>query len=115
MLAEGTKWPSSALSVLAKLPDDAGADTIAQLQTLDRELEGQSGESVRKLRIGIVAVLGHSGNADAAAYLREVFEREPDRRGYIAMSLSEHPDGENWNLLVKKCCRWWMACLPKRS
>ncbi len=101
VLAEGAKWPSSALSVLAKLPDDPGAETLAQLQSLDHELEGQKSEAVRKLRIGIVAVLGHSGNADAAVYLREVFEKEPDRRGYIAMSLADHPDGENWPILVR--------------
>ena len=103
VLAEGAKWPSSALSVLAKLPDDPGAETLAQLQSLDHELEGQKSEAVRKLRIGIVAVLGHSGNADAAVYLREVFEKEPDRRGYIAMSLADHPDGENWPILVRRC------------
>jgi putative heme-binding domain-containing protein len=101
VLAEGAKWPSSALSVLAKLPDEPGAETLSQLQSLDHELEGQKGEAVRRLRIGIVAVLGHSGNAEAAAYLRQVFDKEPDRRGYIAMSLADHPDGENWPILVR--------------
>ncbi len=60
-----------------------------------------TGEPVRRLRIGIVAVLGPSGKAEATAYLRELYERDPERRGYIAMSLAEHPDGENWPVLVK--------------
>jgi putative heme-binding domain-containing protein len=101
VLTEGTKWPSSALSVLAKLPDDPGAETLAQLQSLDRNLESSTGESVRRLRIGIVAVLGHSGNSAAHAYLRELYDRDPERRGFIAMSLAEHPDGDNWPVLVK--------------
>jgi putative heme-binding domain-containing protein len=101
VLAEGTKWPSSALSVLAKLPDDPGAETLAQLQSLDRNLESMSTEPVRRLRIGIVAVLGHSGNAAAQAYLRELYDRDPERRGFIAMSLAEHPEGDNWPVLVK--------------
>ncbi|HEX3997810.1 MAG TPA: HEAT repeat domain-containing protein [Pirellulales bacterium] len=101
VLTQGTKWPSSALSVLAKLPDDPGAETLAQLQSLDRNLESMSGEPVRRLRIGIVAVLGHSGNAAAQAYLRELYDRDPERRGFIAMSLAEHPNGDNWPVLVK--------------
>lgn len=101
VLTQGTKWPSSALSVLAKLPDDPGAETISQLETLDRELESMSGEPVRRLRIGIVAVLGHSPNADAQKYLRDLYDRDPERRGFIAMALAEHPSGDNWPVLVK--------------
>jgi putative heme-binding domain-containing protein len=64
-------------------------------------LESASGEPVRRLRIGIVAVLGHSGNSAAQAYLRELYDRDPERRGFIAMSLAEHPEGDNWPVLVK--------------
>ena len=101
VLADGAKWPSSALSVLAKLPDDPGAETVAVLEALDKQLDNEAGEPVRKLRIGIVAVLGHSGNTEAAIYLRGLFDRDPERRGYIAMALSEHPDGDNWPILVR--------------
>jgi putative heme-binding domain-containing protein len=101
VLAQGANWPSSALSVLAKLPEDPGPETLFRLQALDNQLEGQTGEAVRRLRIGIVAVLGRSGDAQASAYLREVFEKEPDRRGYIAMALADHPDGDNWPVLLR--------------
>lgn len=101
VLSQGTKWPSSALSVLAKLPDDPGAETLTQLEALDRNLESMSGEPVRRLRIGIIAVLGHSGNPAAQAYLRELYDRDPERRGFIAMALAEHPEGDNWPVLVK--------------
>ena len=101
VLADGTKWPNSALSVLAKLPDNPGRETLDQLVALDKQIAGAEEESARKLGIGIVAVLGHSGDPEAMAYLRELFERQPDRRGYIAMALAEHPDGENWQVLVR--------------
>ena len=46
-------------------------------------------------------MLGHSGEADSAAYLRNLCDRDPERRGYIAMALAEHPEGENWDVLVR--------------
>ena len=46
-------------------------------------------------------MLGHSSDPTAQAYLRELYERDPERRGFIAMSLAEHPDGDNWPVLVK--------------
>jgi putative heme-binding domain-containing protein len=101
VLADGTKWPNSALSVLAKLPDNPGRETLAQLVALDKQIAGVDEESARKLGIGIVAVLGHSGDAEAMAYLRVLYEKQPDRRGYIAMALAEHPEGENWSILIK--------------
>ncbi|HKD37264.1 MAG TPA: HEAT repeat domain-containing protein, partial [Pirellulales bacterium] len=101
VLADGTKWPNSALSVLAKLPDNPGRETLDQLVTLDKQITGVDDESTRKLAIGIVAVLGHSGDPESMAYLRQLYEKQPDRRGYIAMALAEHPQGDNWPILIK--------------
>lgn len=101
VLADGAKWPSSALSVLAKLPDNPGPQTLNQLQALDRQVAAIEGESARKLGIGIVAVLGHSGDPEAMAYLRNLYEKEPDRRGYIAMALAEHPENDNFQILLR--------------
>ncbi len=101
VLADGVKWPSSALSVLAKLPDHPDADTLRQIEQLDRRMSRVDGEPAQKLGIGIVAVLGHSGDPAAMRYLRDVYQKDPERRGYIAMSLAEYPDAENWPLLVQ--------------
>jgi putative membrane-bound dehydrogenase-like protein len=102
VLQEGFKWPSSALSVLAKLPPSTDAATLEQVRRLDQRLaEMEQTEPVRKLGIGVVAVLGRSGDAESMKYLREVYERDPARRGYIAMALAQSPDGENWHLLVQ--------------
>ena len=101
VLAEGHKWPSSALSMLARLPENVDADTLLEIENLDRQVQGLSGEPARRLRIGIAAVLGNSGNEQAMAYLRGVYENEPDRRVTIAMALAQHPGDENWPLLVR--------------
>ena len=101
VLADAAKWPNSALSVLAKLPDHPDADTITQLIELDGPIAKLDTEPAQKLSIGIVATLGHSGDAQAMQYLREVFEKEPNRRGMIAMGLAQQPGGDNWPLLVR--------------
>ncbi len=101
VLAEGAKWPSSALSVLAKLPQHPTDATLDQIQDLDRQVARLDTEAAKKLRIGICAVLGASGKADAMAYLRELYDQEPDRRVAIAMGLAQRPDGENWEYLVR--------------
>jgi putative heme-binding domain-containing protein len=101
VLQEGIKWPNSALSVLARLPADVDSSTLEQVRRLDLRLAGlDQTEPIRKLGIGIIAVLGRSGDADSLRYLREVYERDPARRGYIAMALAQSPD-ENWRLLVQ--------------
>jgi len=101
VLADGVKWPTSALSVLAKMPDQPSPETLAQIQKLDRQVKKLDTEAAKRLRIGICAVLGGSQNDDAMAYLRELYEAEPDRRVTIAMSLAQKPEGENWPLLVR--------------
>jgi putative membrane-bound dehydrogenase-like protein len=101
VLADGAKWPTSALSVLAKLPEHPSAETLAQIQRLDRLAKKLDGDPAKRLRIGICAVLGASGDAKAAEYLRELFEAEPDRRVPIAMGLAQQPDGDNWAYLVR--------------
>lgn len=101
VLNEGTKWPSSALSVLAKLPAKLLPATRDQIIVLDRRLPGVAGEAAKKLGVGIVAVLGRAGDAESLAYLREAYQRDPLRRGYVAMALAQQPDGDNWPILVQ--------------
>lgn len=101
VLAGGAKWPSSALSVLARLPEHPEPETLHQIRMLDRQVAKVDSEAARKLRIGIVAVLGASRDAESMAYLRELYEAEPERRVTIAMGLAQQPDGENWQLLVR--------------
>jgi putative heme-binding domain-containing protein len=100
VLAAGETFPTSALSVLAKLPEDPGADVLAEIRALDERLEGIAGEPVARLRVGIVAVLGRSGEPQSLAYLRKIYLQNPQRRAPVAMSLTQHPEGDNWPILV---------------
>jgi hypothetical protein len=101
VLADGAKWPSSALSLLAKLPDDVPSQTIKQLISLDRQIAGADGDATHKLGIGIVAVLGRSHDPAAIDYLNEVYSKFPERRGHIAMALTQNPSRDSWPLLVQ--------------
>lgn len=101
VLADGVKWPSSALSVLAKLPEHPSPETLATIQKMDRKVKRLDTEASKKLRIGICAVLGGSGDEKSMAYLRELFDEEPDRRVTIAMALAQKPEGENWPYLLR--------------
>ncbi len=102
LLSEGTKWPSSALSVLAKLPAPLSPELMEQVIALDRQIVGLDGEAIRKLGVGVIAIMGREiKQPRAQEYLRELYERDPQRRGYIAMSLAQQPNGANWPILVQ--------------
>lgn len=101
MLREGTAWPTTALASLARLPREPDADTLVALRALDEKIAEVDSDAADRLRIGLVAVLARSGDAESMAYLRSLFEKQPERRAAIAMGLAQHPDGENWPLLVQ--------------
>jgi putative membrane-bound dehydrogenase-like protein len=101
VLADGAKWPTSALSVLAKLPEPVSPETLSEIQRLDKQVRRLDSDAARRLRIGICAVLGSSRDPRAMAYLRTLFESEPDRRVPIAMGLAQQPGGDNWLYLVR--------------
>ncbi len=103
MLAGGARWPDAALGLLYKLPAKIDDATRKQLIELDRSLESveDQEESVKKLRMGIVAVLARSADDASMAYLRSAWDRDPERRKAIALGLSQKPGGENWAYLVR--------------
>jgi len=101
VLLDGAEHPRAALSVLATLPADPSKEILTQLVALDRELTGTDDEATKKLQVGIVAVLGRSRDPQAMAYLRELFESQPQRRVMLAIGLAQDPGGENWPLLVR--------------
>ncbi len=102
LLAQGEQWPASALSVLAKLPANPGREILAVLRQLDMRIEPLRAESdkYRRLQVGIVAVLGRSGEPASLDYLRTVYRDQPERRTPVAMSLTQQPGEENWPYLV---------------
>ena len=102
LLAKGESWPTSALSVLAKLPIEPGAEILSELRSLDGRIKPllEESDDFRRLRVGILAVLGRSSDAESHAYLHTIFRDEPELRSPVAMSLSQQPGGENWQYLI---------------
>jgi putative heme-binding domain-containing protein len=100
VLAMGENFPTSSLSILAKLPENPGTDVLADIRALDERIANGDGEPMARLRVGTIAVLGASGEPKSLAYLREVYQHQPERRAPVAASLAQYPDGENWEILV---------------
>jgi putative heme-binding domain-containing protein len=101
VIASGEKYPSAALGALYKLPEHLDDAMREQLIELDRRLVGNNSESVKALRVGLVAIFARSGDEASMNYMRTVWDSEPERRQSIAMGLAQSPDGENWSYLVR--------------
>ncbi|MCA9189075.1 MAG: HEAT repeat domain-containing protein, partial [Planctomycetales bacterium] len=101
MLSVGKDHPAAALATLYGLPDRLDKSTIEQLIALDHEIQSDEGRDYDRLRMGMIAVLGRSRDPKAMAYLREIYERDPERRQDAAMGLAQDPQGRNWDYLVR--------------
>ncbi|GAB5406245.1 MAG: HEAT repeat domain-containing protein [Aureliella sp.] len=102
-VSEGAKWPNAALVSLYRYPEKLGASDLRTLMKLDREIdrEGYDGEQYKRLRTGIVAMLSQDGSEKSMDYLREIWVRSPERRQAIALGLSQQPNDENWDYLIR--------------
>ena len=102
IITTGDEWPTSALSLLATLPANPGAGLLAELRNLDGRVKPLcvKSDTYRRLRVGILAVLGRSGESESLEYLRSIYRSEPAQRSTVAMTLAQHPQGENWVYLV---------------
>ncbi len=101
VILQGDRMPNAALGALYTLGHDIDPEIREALVSLDEKLAGRNDDSAQRLRVGIVAVLAQSGDAQSHAYLRKVWEEDPSRRNIVALGLSSSPDGENWSYLVR--------------
>ncbi|WP_425616336.1 HEAT repeat domain-containing protein [Anatilimnocola sp. NA78] len=101
VLAQGTEMPNAALGALYKVPESIDDTTLQSLIELDERLADREGDSFQRLKVGIVAVMSRSGDDASLAYLRKIWERDPERRQAIAVGLSQKPEGDNWPYLVR--------------
>ncbi len=103
ILAQGRRWPTAALAVLRAWADKPLEDEqVSQVIALDEQLLGAPDtEAFRRLKIAVVAVLGTANHPEARAYLRRLFNQQPQRRIVVAMALAQHPDEESWPLLIR--------------
>ena len=103
ILEQGDVWQNAALAAIYKIKRPIDQSTAETLRSLDEKLQGDPDprDVRRRLRTGIVALLASSDDEDSAEYLRQLWRQEPERRSIIAMALSVHPDGDNWDYLVR--------------
>ena len=101
MLSRGLQWPSAAVGVLYNLPHELTGEVMEALCDLDEQAAGNEDPAVAQLRVGIVAVLARSNNEQAMKYLRAAWDKEPERRMFLAMGLAQQPGGENYEYLLR--------------
>ncbi|TWU02955.1 DUF7133 domain-containing protein [Stieleria varia] len=104
ILEQGHVWQNAALAAIYKLERPISDDTAESLISLDEKLRADDRETrdaQRRLRTGIVALLATSETEESGEYLRLLWREEPERRAVIAMALSVHPEGDNWDYLVR--------------
>lgn len=93
--------PSAALDILFAMPEKVDAQAVDYLAEVYRQIEEIEGESYDELKTGIIAVMASSGQTKAMAYLREIYDRDPERREKVAFGLAQQPGGRNWDYLVR--------------
>ncbi|MCU0961076.1 MAG: HEAT repeat domain-containing protein [Pirellulaceae bacterium] len=101
ILRRGAQWPDAALGALYKVPRQLDADLREALVQLDQAIDARQDPASRQLMVGIVAVLARSGDDASLAYLRTIWDRNPERREPVAMGLAQYPHGENWSYLIR--------------
>ncbi len=102
-VSEGDKWPNAALVSLYRFPEKLSDSDLQLLRQLDQKIEGTGfeGDQFKRLRTGIVAMLSQAADESSMQYLRSAWLRSPERRQAIALGLSQKPDGENWDYLIR--------------
>jgi len=100
VLAQAADMPTAAVAVLFQLPDAPEDATLATLRETYSQLEGKTDQASQQLQIGIIAVLGESGDEASMDFLRRQYADNPKKQPFLAMSLAQRPDGLNWELLV---------------
>ena len=101
VLEESGDFPAAALDVLFAMPEQVDESTVEKLSDYYRGLARHHGERYDQLRVGLLAVLAASKQPKAMAYLREIYDRDPERRQAIAMGLAQQPESRNWDYLVR--------------
>ena len=102
VLANGHRWPETVLTAFYKLPEQLDQKTVDAVIAMDQRMVAQESIDVttEQVRLGVIAILARDGSNAGMQYLRDLWQREPDRRSDIVIGLSQQPQGENWAYLV---------------
>jgi len=101
ILQRGDELPNAALGALYRLPKQLDDDLIDTIERLDKSIEDDEDEAYKALRVGFVAVLAQSGDERSMKILREIWERDPERRLPVTLGLAQSPTGDNFDLIVR--------------
>ncbi len=101
LLEQGHELPRMAVAILFALPEEDDLKNFESFRRLDYYIADLKGAAYERLRIGLVAVIARGAHDLPMAYLREAYDRSPERRQVIAMGLAQKPDGRNWDYLVR--------------
>ncbi len=98
----GHQWPNASIAAFYKLPEALDAETVQMIVDLDQNLKGieKSSFATDQVRLGVIAVLGRSGDPDSMEYLRLLWQEEPARRNDVVIGLAQQPGDGNWAYLV---------------
>ena len=98
----GHRWPNAAIAAFYKLPEALDAETVKMIVNLDQNLKAVENSSFEtdQVRLGVIAVLGRSGDPDSMEYLRRLWQEEPSRRNDVVIGLAQQPGDDNWAYLV---------------
>lgn len=99
-LSYGVLQPANALAVISSL-SEVDPQIVPMLIELDKRLPENPSAEARTLQTGIIAVLGESKDPRGMAYLREAFDKQPERRSDLAMGLAQQADGDNFPYLLR--------------
>ena len=100
VLSKAADWPNAALGALFQVPHELDAELLGYLKEIDQAIAERSGNTITRLKVGIIAVLSRSGDEESIKYLYEIWKREPELRQPIALGLAQQPAGENWSYLL---------------
>lgn len=100
ILEQGERFPVTTVAALYRLQDQIDESLIERLIEIDRRVVESDDMAIRRLRLGIIGMLGASREPRAMEYLRQIWKERPKYRGEIAIGLAQQPEEENWGYLV---------------
>ena len=102
ILENGSRWPNALITSFFRLPEQLTPQQIDLVIKADREIEEPENEdlTIRRMRMGAIAVLAQTGGEKSYDYLREIWRTREKYRNHIALGLAQEPTGKNWAYLV---------------
>ena len=100
ILAREEPWLNASFVALYGLSPGIDNKMLAVIKRLDIHIQNIDNESAERLKVAIVAILSREADEESMAYLRDIYDRDPQRRVTVAMGLAQAPEA-NWSYLVR--------------